>query len=165
MMLTLLPSQTSQYTHEPHTSAQQVATWTRLASSCAENADFSAHVLPGANHKVWDTEAQGVLITHVTTLLSGILGIAPSLATQPPAAAPAPAAEAPSHPASFDAIVELISTGRADAIPGIRQIPLVINEAAPSTSELRRPPKPWEREAQASEEVRGATREYEEAQA
>lgn len=151
----------SQYTHEPHTSAQQVATWTRLAASTS-SAKFSAHVLPGANHKVWDASAQAVLVSHIVTLLSSILGIA----SPAPAAAAAPtAAEAPSHPASFDAIVELISTGRADAIPGIRQIPLVINEAAPSTSELRRPPKPWERKLEESgeaEDVREARREYEE---
>jgi len=34
---------------------------------------------------------------------------------------------APPHPASFDAIVELISTGRTDEIPGIKDIPLKVS--------------------------------------
>lgn len=48
------------------------------------------------------------------------------------------------YPASFNAIVELIATGQEDKIPGVRDIPLKINESAPSTSTLERPKKPWE---------------------
>lgn len=61
------------------------------------------------------------------------------------AAAPATAATAvPPHPPSFDALVELIATGRTDEIEGIRDIPLKINEAAPSESKLEQPRKPWQ---------------------
>ncbi|PWN37172.1 uncharacterized protein FA14DRAFT_187300 [Meira miltonrushii] len=48
---------------------------------------------------------------------------------------------------SFDEVVELISTGRADQIPGIKDIPLKINEATPSAATMSRPLKPWERAA------------------
>ncbi|PWZ03807.1 hypothetical protein BCV70DRAFT_141282, partial [Testicularia cyperi] len=49
------------------------------------------------------------------------------------------------YPASFDAIAELIATGKTDQIPGIREIPLQINEQPPSQAVLDRPLKPWER--------------------
>ncbi|KAI3624992.1 hypothetical protein CBS9595_000353 [Malassezia furfur] len=48
------------------------------------------------------------------------------------------------YPASFNAIVELIATGQEDKIPGVRDIPLKINESEPSSSTLERPKKPWE---------------------
>lgn len=51
------------------------------------------------------------------------------------------------YPATFDAIVELITTGKTDQIPGIREIPLKINEEAPTEPKLARPSKPWERAA------------------
>lgn len=50
-----------------------------------------------------------------------------------------------STPPSFDKVVELISTGQTDRIPGIKQIPLKINEEPPSTATMDRPAKPWER--------------------
>lgn len=49
------------------------------------------------------------------------------------------------YPASFDAIVELITTGKTDQIPGIRDIPLKINEEPPSQATMSRPSKPWEK--------------------
>ncbi|SNX85227.1 uncharacterized protein MEPE_03936 [Melanopsichium pennsylvanicum] len=49
------------------------------------------------------------------------------------------------YPASFDAIVELITTGKTDQIPGIRDIPLKINEEKPTQATMSRPLKPWER--------------------
>lgn len=48
------------------------------------------------------------------------------------------------YPASFAAIVELLTTGREDEIPGIREIPLKIHDQAPSESKMTRPRKPWE---------------------
>ncbi|WFC99500.1 hypothetical protein MYAM1_002245 [Malassezia yamatoensis] len=48
------------------------------------------------------------------------------------------------YPATFNTIVEMIATGQEDKIPGIRDIPLKINEAPPSVSALPRPKKPWE---------------------
>ncbi|SJX64012.1 uncharacterized protein SRS1_14667 [Sporisorium reilianum f. sp. reilianum] len=49
------------------------------------------------------------------------------------------------YPASFDAIVELITTGKTDQIPGIRDIPLKINEQPPTQPTMSRPLKPWEK--------------------
>lgn len=49
------------------------------------------------------------------------------------------------YPASFDAIVELITTGKTDQIPGIRDIPLKINEEPPTKATMSRPLKPWEK--------------------
>lgn len=49
------------------------------------------------------------------------------------------------YPASFDAIVELITTGKTDQIPGIRDIPLKINEEKPTEATMSRPLKPWEK--------------------
>lgn len=51
----------------------------------------------------------------------------------------------PSHPPSFDAVVELIASGRTDEIEDIRHIPLQINQLAPSQSQMAAPRKPWER--------------------
>lgn len=48
------------------------------------------------------------------------------------------------YPASFNAIVELIATGQEDKLTGVNEIPLHINEAAPSVSTMERPKKPWE---------------------
>lgn len=55
-----------------------------------------------------------------------------------------PAGSIPPHPPSFDALVELIATGRADEIEGIRDIPLQINEAPPSQATMGVRRKPWE---------------------
>lgn len=49
------------------------------------------------------------------------------------------------YPNSFNAIVELIATGNADKVPGVREIPLKINEEMPSVSTRERPEKPWEK--------------------
>ncbi len=49
------------------------------------------------------------------------------------------------YPASFDAIVELITTGKTDQIPGIKDIPLKINEEPPTQATMNRPLKPWEK--------------------
>ncbi|CAD6912867.1 unnamed protein product [Tilletia controversa] len=76
---------------------------------------------------------------------------APASASAPaPAPAPAPAYapaeddEREPYPASFDAIAELIATGRVDQIPGIRDIPLEISDEPPSEAKLAPRPKPWE---------------------
>lgn len=54
------------------------------------------------------------------------------------------ASEAQKYPASFNAIVNLIATGQEDKIPGVRNIPLIINQEKPSESKMERPKKPWE---------------------
>lgn len=48
------------------------------------------------------------------------------------------------YPTSFSAIVELIASGNVDKIPGVREIPLKINDQAPTESKMTRPAKPWE---------------------
>ncbi|CAD6973706.1 unnamed protein product [Tilletia controversa] len=70
---------------------------------------------------------------------------APAPAPAPaPAYAPAEDDEREPYPASFDAIAELIATGRVDQIPGIRDIPLEISDEPPSEAKLAPRPKPWE---------------------
>ena len=54
------------------------------------------------------------------------------------------ASEAQKYPASFNAIVNLIATGQEDKIPGVRNIPLIINQEKPSESKMERPKNPWE---------------------
>ncbi|PWN52385.1 hypothetical protein IE53DRAFT_312198 [Violaceomyces palustris] len=56
------------------------------------------------------------------------------------------------YPASFDSIVELITTGQTDKIPGIKDIPLKINEEEPTAPTLKKPPKPWEKVGAREEE-------------
>ncbi|EST08000.1 hypothetical protein PSEUBRA_002392 [Kalmanozyma brasiliensis GHG001] len=56
------------------------------------------------------------------------------------------------YPASFDAIVELITTGKTDQIPGIRDIPLKINEEPPTQASMDRPLKPWEKTGASTED-------------
>ncbi|KAK0550490.1 hypothetical protein OC845_002640 [Tilletia horrida] len=73
-------------------------------------------------------------------------------ATQPTSAPPAATvsaytdddAEREPYPASFDAIAELIATGRTDQIPGIREIPVEISDEPASEAKLAPRPKPWE---------------------
>ena len=54
----------------------------------------------------------------------------------------------PPRPPPFDALVELIASGRTDEIEGIRDIPLKINEEAPSESRMPAQKKPWEKDAE-----------------
>lgn len=46
------------------------------------------------------------------------------------------------HPASFDAIVQLIATGQTDKIPGIRDIPLKVRYSTIQYSAVHSPPSP-----------------------
>ncbi|CDU25294.1 uncharacterized protein SPSC_05128 [Sporisorium scitamineum] len=57
------------------------------------------------------------------------------------------------YPASFDAIVELITTGKTDQIPGIRDIPLKINDEPPTQATMSRPLKPWEKASGATSDA------------
>lgn len=68
----------------------------------------------------------------------------PAQVSTAPASVATASAAVPPHPPSFDALVELIATGRTDEIEGIRDIPLKINEDAPSESKLEQPKKPWQ---------------------
>lgn len=61
------------------------------------------------------------------------------------------------YPASFDAIVELITTGKTDQIPGIRDIPLKINEEPPTQPTMDRPLKPWEKAGVSTDEIPSTT--------
>ncbi|KAE8231974.1 hypothetical protein CF326_g2996 [Tilletia indica] len=60
------------------------------------------------------------------------------------------------YPASFDAIAELIATGRVDQIPGIRDIPLEISDEPPSEAKLAPRPKPWEQTGSATSNNTGS---------
>lgn len=51
--------------------------------------------------------------------------------------------EAPPYPKSFNDIVELITSGKP--IPGIKEIPDVVNDAPASVSARAERKKPWER--------------------
>lgn len=143
--------------YPPSVSPQSLAQkWnTTMSSSAAGNSgSFNALVVQGANHKVEDSTAQTNLVRLVMDLLRSIVASPASSATntaqthlvsatsaQTPASAQAQAqAQAPtgastqeasaSGPApSFDEIVELISTGQADSIPGIRNIPLKVSKS------------------------------------
>lgn len=72
----------------------------------------------------------------------------PEEVEKPAAAAdtqPEPSADvSQKYPPSFSAIVELIATGQEEKIPGVRDIPLVINEDKPSTTTMPQRKKPWE---------------------
>jgi len=57
-------------------------------------------------------------------------------------------AEREPYPTSFDAIAELIATGRVSEIPGIRDIPVEISDEPPSEAKLTPRPKPWEQQQQ-----------------
>lgn len=80
-------------------------------------------------YKAWQT----------STLQQATPAVASAAASSTTAAEP--------YPATFDAIVELITTGKTDQIPGIKDIPLKINEETPTEPKLARPSKPWERAA------------------
>ncbi|PWN42897.1 DUF1749-domain-containing protein [Ceraceosorus guamensis] len=138
-----------EYMLDPYPASVIVDKWNRIV----KDTRFKAKVLQGANHKVDAAPAQAELIKEVAGLCARVLD------SEQPALAAATSAisnltlgsadlareqQAPQHPASFDAIVELISTGQADKIPGIKDIPLQINRATPSESHLKQPPKPWE---------------------
>lgn len=75
-----------------------------------------------------------------------------SAGTAPPAhlstsIAPALPEDDPPYPVTFDEIAEMIATGKP--VPGIREIPTVINEAAPTEARVAKQQgaglKPWER--------------------
>ncbi len=54
-------------------------------------------------------------------------------------------------------IVELITTGKTDQIPGIRDIPLKINEEPPTQPTMDRPLKPWEKAVCSTDEIPSTT--------
>lgn len=90
--------------------------------------------MQGANHKVDEPVAKTNLVRAVVDLLRHVVAenaeqgggnsIAAESHSDASSAAPATAASGPAP--SFDEIVELISTGQADSIPGIRSIPLKV---------------------------------------
>ncbi|KNE64851.1 hypothetical protein AMAG_10186 [Allomyces macrogynus ATCC 38327] len=51
----------------------------------------------------------------------------------------------PAYPATFAEIVKLVSEGKP--VPGIRDIPDVLNMAPPAVSRMAAPRKPWEQAA------------------
>jgi hypothetical protein len=77
-------------------------------------------------------------------------------AAQRPTPPPPPPPAEPAYPSSFTALASLIASGAP--IPGIKQIPERINDAAPATPQLAgRVPgagkKPWEREVNGGAEA------------
>ena len=76
-------------------------------------------MIPGANHKVESQEAQKELIEQVAALARNVLQ--DKQYDQDESEQPA---------ASFDEIVELISSGKAESIPGVKTIPLKVRLAA-----------------------------------
>ncbi|KAJ3365351.1 hypothetical protein GGF31_008590 [Allomyces arbusculus] len=59
-----------------------------------------------------------------------------------PAATNTTADDEPAYPATFAEIVKLVSEGKP--VPGIRDIPDVLNTAPPAVSRMAAPRKPWE---------------------
>lgn len=89
--------------------------------------------MQGADHKVDEPAARSNLVRAVVDLLRHVVAdtaeqggnsVAAESHSDANSAAPAAAASGPTP--SFDEIVELISTGQADSIPGIRSIPLKV---------------------------------------
>jgi hypothetical protein len=74
---------------------------------------FEAVVLSGANHKVEDGKAQEELAQRVTGLLQHVIQDTRQV-------------EEENIPSSFEQVVELITNGKADTIPGVKQIPLKV---------------------------------------
>lgn len=101
-----------------HVSPQDLASrWNEVASkSVGESNRFDAVVIPAANHKVDSNKAQATLVTHVMSFLEKIRADFDTQEAENQAVA------AP----SFDEVVELISTGRAESIPGVKSIPLKV---------------------------------------
>ena len=95
-----------------------------------------------ADYKAW-LVSNGSIDT-----IDGTEGASGSDATDAAAAAQAQQKDKEPYPASFDAIVELITTGKTDQIPGIRDIPLKINDQPPTQATMSRPLKPWEKAAE-----------------
>ncbi|UZJ51099.1 hypothetical protein CBS101457_000419 [Exobasidium rhododendri] len=114
------------------TPQQIAAKWNRVVNQTSglESHSFRALVLPDADHKVEEGGAQIELVRHVVALLHKTLQDKRQAQEE--------------SPSSFEQVVELITNGKADSIAGVKQIPLKINEAKPSTSQMQRPVKPWE---------------------
>jgi hypothetical protein len=85
-----------------------------VSESSADSNRFQALVLPKANHKVVDSDAQTELVGHVVAFLHTVLG--DSRQDQ----------EEIDTPSTFDQVVELITSGKADSIAGVKQIPLKV---------------------------------------
>ena len=122
--LTTFSSESYPHHVSPHRLASQ---WRRLVEDNVEQgADrFEAVVLPEANHKVDGDKAQAVLVESVVGMLEKLVQ------------------DGANAPASFDEVVELISTGRADSIPGVRSIPLKVSKVGrcrPASSADSGPP-------------------------
>lgn len=116
--------------HAPYLASAVVSQWNALAVS-ARDAAFSAAVVPAANHKVDAAPAQQHVVHAVCNLVRRVLAQPELPALESLTLSDAQREEHKGeHPQSFDAIVELITTGRADAIPGIRQIPSKVSESS-----------------------------------
>ncbi|KDN47762.1 hypothetical protein K437DRAFT_255775 [Tilletiaria anomala UBC 951] len=94
-------------------------------------------------YSAWRSAKQGRPAQPSTTVNGAISSQEAQLSDS--AASGVPANEP--YPASFDAIVELITSGRTDEIPGIKDVPLKINEVPPTEATMPKRAKPWEAKA------------------
>lgn len=85
---------------------------------------FDAVVIPDANHKIDSLVAQQYLIDFILPLVRLVLQDSQQSQTESPVA-------------SFDQIVELISSGKAESIPGVKTIPLQVSRASDKIEEKR----------------------------
>lgn len=128
----------------PSTKAQDLATkWTDIVAESGDDGRagrFRAVVVSKANHKIEDETAQHSLVTEVQQTLLRVLGEAENDEKFGPTGPPGQSSGAAGtdqhrggeqYPASFDEVVELISTGRAESIPGIKHIPLQVRLVQP----------------------------------
>lgn len=96
-----------------------------------------------------DISTESVTSSAQDTVTDGYSGSTAAASTTPGhfSIAPALPEDDPPYPVTFDEIAEMIATGKP--VPGIREIPTQINEAAPTEASIARQEgagrKPWER--------------------
>ncbi|KAI9178986.1 hypothetical protein H9P43_005648 [Blastocladiella emersonii ATCC 22665] len=79
---------------------------------------------------------------YYARLTAAAAASAPAPAPAPASPEPTAAATEPAYPASFAEIVRLVSEGKP--VPGVREIPDKLNDAAPTPATLAPRRKPWE---------------------
>jgi hypothetical protein len=101
-----------------HISPQHLADqWSKVVKQIGSSYEdrFKAVVLSNGNHKVESSEGQKELVHSVQRMLEEVIKDVRE-------------SEEQDHvPSSFDEVVELITTGKADSIPGVKKIPLKVS--------------------------------------
>ncbi|ETS64162.1 hypothetical protein PaG_01398 [Moesziomyces aphidis] len=120
--------------------------WSQKTGNQVDYADYTAWL---ANKSTAASQINGATTEEFAEPTSGT--------TEAAAVEEAKATDKEPYPASFDAIVELITTGKTDQIPGIRDIPLKINEEPPTQPTMDRPLKPWEKAGVSTDEIPSTT--------